>query len=298
MKCLKCGYENVEGVNFCSKCGISMNMINNDEEVELLEVNTKITSSTKKKSRLLFILPIFVVFGIAGFIFVANNYKKDDNKINNRVDKSDSLIDEDENKYDNPQEITEFNTMFNNYNIEMSTYTEAGEITIKQQYNGVVDELNQKEYLEINTITNGSIKMNLDTKMYSDFVTGYSYTTNPYAEGSWIKEKKAVQMVNLKEMLERISTMNDVKIVNNHFKIKITKKELKKIIDQTDSDYIKLNDYIYVDAYIKNNYIAKLYYDFSEAISEADKFTITIKFSNYDKAGDVEIPEKVIKNAR
>ena len=193
----------------------------------------------------------------------------------------------------------EYNTSFNNYNVEIDIITKAGEMVIKSHSEGIIDELHQKEYLKSKTTTSGVMELNINTETYTDFVEGYSYTSNPYAEGSWLKDKQSSQMVDLKTILERLSSMKNVKTVSkDHFKVKMTKSELKELLVQSGNEDFELNDDVYVDVYTKNGYITKLDYDFTKAIGDIDKFTITIKFSNYDKAGDVEIPEKVIKNAK
>ena len=69
-------------------------------------------------------------------------------------------------------------------------------------------------------------------------------------------------------------------------------------MNSANSDTSAIKGDINVDVYTENGYIVKLEYDFSKIVSGFELFTTTIKFSNYDNAGDVEIPETIVNNAK
>lgn len=192
-------------------------------------------------------------------------------------------------------ENSDYVTSFNNYNIEITMNTKASGIEVVQHSKGVVDELHQKEYLEVDTTTMG---MTLSNKIYYDFNSGYTYMTQPYGGDAWWKEKGASQMVDLKKIYDKLISMENVtKVSDNHYKVKMTKEEIKGLMDSSDANTSAITGDVDVDVYTENNYIVKLEYDFSDMVSGIDEFTITINFSNFDKAGDVEIPQTVVDNA-
>lgn len=193
-------------------------------------------------------------------------------------------------------ENSDYVTTFNNYNIEIKMNTKIKGIEVTQYSKGVVDELHQKEYLEFDTTTMG---MTLSNKIYYDFNTGYTYMTQPYGGDVWWKEKGTAQLVDLGKILKKLISMENVtKVSDNHYKVKMTKNDIKDLMKSAKSDSYAVKDNIDIDVYTENGYIVKLEYDFTKIVSGFDTFMITINFSNYDNAGDVEIPQVIVKNAK
>lgn len=194
-------------------------------------------------------------------------------------------------------ENSEFVTTFNNYNIEVEMDITIGGVNTNTVSTGVVDELHQKEYLDVTTTSMGIISLN--NKMYHDFNTGYTYMTQPYGGDVWWKEKSASQMVDLGAILDKLISMKNVtKISDNHYKVKMTPDDIKGLMASGNAGSATFSGDVYVEVYTENGYITKLEYDFSEMIKGFDLFTTTIKYSNYDNAGDVEIPQSIIDNAK
>lgn len=190
----------------------------------------------------------------------------------------------------------EYVTTFNNYNIEITMNTKVSGIEVKQYSKGIVDELHQKEYLDFDTTT---MDITVSNKIYYDFNTGYTYMTQPYGGDVWWKEKGTSQMVDLGTILDKLISMENVtKISDNHYKVKMTKNDIKGLMSFANSDTSAIKGDVNVDVYTENGYIVKLEYDFSKMVSGFELFTTTIKFSNYDNAGDVEIPQTIIDNAK
>ncbi len=93
--------------------------------------------------------------------------------------------------------------------------------------------------------------------------------------------------------------MKDVQTVSkNHYKVKMSKKDIEGLMNDAKADTSAIKGDVYVDVYTENGYITKLEYDFSDMIDTMELFTATIEFSNYDKAGDVEIPQVIVDNAK
>ena len=99
-------------------------------------------------------------------------------------------------------------------------------------------------------------------------------------------------------MYVHVIMKNVKKISDNHYKVKMTKKDIKGLMSSANSDTSAIKGDVNVDVYTENGYIVKLDYDFTKMVSGFELFTTTIKFSNYDNAGDVEIPQTIIDNAK
>ncbi len=194
-------------------------------------------------------------------------------------------------------ENSEFVTTFNNYNIEIEMDLTIAGVETNTVSTGVMDELHQKEYLDITTTSMGFVSVN--NKIYHDFNTGYSYMTQPYGGDVWWKEKSASQIVDLGVILDKLISMKNVtKIADNQYKVKMTKNDVKGLMSSGNTNTSAISGDIYVEVYTDNGYITRLEYDFTNMIKGFEKFTTTIKYSNYDNAGDVEIPQSIIDNAK
>lgn len=194
-------------------------------------------------------------------------------------------------------ENSEFITTFNNYNVEIEMDITIAGINTNTISKGVMDEQHQKEYLDITTTSMGIVSLN--NKVYHDFNIGYSYMTQPYGGDIWWKEKSSSQVVDLGVILDKLISMKNVtKIADNHYKVKMTKEDVSGLMTSGNANTSAISGDIYVEVYMENGYITKLEYDFTNLIQGFEKFTTTIKCSNYDKAGDVEIPQSIIDNAK
>lgn len=193
-------------------------------------------------------------------------------------------------------ENSDFVTTFNNYNIEIEMDTTVAGVNTNTVSKGIIDEKHQKEYLDVTTTSMGLISLN--NKIYYDFNTGYTYMTQPYGGDVWWKEKTVSQMVDLGNILDKLINMKNVtKVSDNYYRIKMTQNDIKGLMDSGNASTATISGDIYVEVYTENGYITKLEYDFTNLIQGFEKFTTTIKCSNYDAAGDVEIPQSVIDNA-
>lgn len=194
-------------------------------------------------------------------------------------------------------ENSEFVTTFNNYNIEIEMDITIAGVNTNTISKGVMDEQHQKEYLDITTTSMGIISLN--NKIYHDFNTGYSYMTQPYGGDVWWKDKSASQVVDLGVILDKLISMKNVtKIADNHYKVKMTKDDIGGLMASGNANASAISGDVYVEVYAENGYITRLEYDFTNMIKGFEKFTTTIKCSNYDNAGDVEIPQSIIDNAQ
>ena len=81
-------------------------------------------------------------------------------------------------------------------------------------------------------------------------------------------------------------------------KVKMTKDDIGGLMASGNANASAISGDVYVEVYTENGYITRLEYDFKDMIKGFEKFTTTIKCSNYDNAGDVEIPQSVIDNAQ
>lgn len=206
-----------------------------------------------------------------------------------------TLSPKDETKPSSSQkESKTYNTTFDNYNMEVIINANLGKVSLNSVSTGVMDERHQKQYLKTTVTTMG---IDVETETYTDLATGVSYASKPYVKDGWMKSTDQTQMVDLGTILNRLTSMKNVKKVSsNHYKIKMTKSELAGIMKTANVSTFNGKS-INVDVYVSNGYITKLEYDFGKVIGKGNTFTTVIKFSNYNNAGSVEIPSDVIEKA-
>lgn len=192
-------------------------------------------------------------------------------------------------------------TTFKNYNVDITTNFVVSGISSTTSSKGIIDQVNQKEYLETTTSSFGFVIST--NKSYTDFKSGITYTSQPYSENIWYKQKGTSQTVDLGVIVKQINSMKNVtKIADNHYRIKLSGDNVSGLTDSANLDSSSLAGNVEVDVYITDGYITKLEYDFSTMTNELssmfESFTTTVLFSNYDNAGEVNIPNDVIKNAK
>jgi len=186
-----------------------------------------------------------------------------------------------------------FKTTFDNYRIRAYSTIEVYGYTTSSVIEGAMDEKHQKEYLKTTTETMG-IEVVMET--YSDFDKGYTYSSVPFTS-MWEKGEGATQFIDLANIMEKLEKNGDVtKISDSEYKIKLTSEDVKGLMNSNDStSTAQISGNIYVNAFVTDGYITKLEYDFSGLIEGIDKFTMTIEFSDFNNAGDVEIPSNITK---
>lgn len=189
-----------------------------------------------------------------------------------------------------------YNTTYNNYNIEIISKISMKGASVITTSKGVVDEIHQKEYLEITTNTLGVAA--ITNKTYIDFNSGYSYTSVPFQENMWYKDKNSQIKFDLGLILQKLKSSDNVeKIDDNHFKVKLSKSELQSSMKSTSSKKMTIVKGMNIDVYTTGNDISTIKYDFSKIIPGVDEFSSTVNFTNYNAAGNVEIPNEIIETA-
>ncbi|MBQ9318232.1 MAG: hypothetical protein IJR82_01180, partial [Bacilli bacterium] len=201
------------------------------------------------------------------------------------------------NNSNNQPSSTENNNIivkFNNYKLEAKMIMTISGIEVDTTFTGEIDELNQKAHLVIDMNSMGFV---LTTESYTDYKTGYSYIKNPYAT-EWVKQNGGTQFVDLNNVASQLKNMKNVtKIDDNHYKVIIAKEDIIGMLETTEADTDEITGDIAADVYLKDGYISEIYYDFSQMMDEFDEFTFDMKIYDYDKAGNVEIPQDIIESA-
>lgn len=297
MFCSNCGKKIENNNKFCTGCGKSIEVNNNSVQTNVgvinnQNINNVSTASVVKKTGVKgwivgVICAVIVVSSCIG-VWAFAKFNVDENKNNNN-----NVVNNDQMNSGKIDVVTDFK----NYDIEIVMITEIAGMSVESVSTGVVDQVNQVEYLEVETTSLGMITVS--NKIYYDYTSGYSYATRPYGGDVWWKEKGTSQVVDLNALLDKLMNMKDVTLVEeNHYKVKVSINELKGMMSSQDVDLSKLLGGVMCDVYLEDGYVTKMEYDFSELVPGADKFTTTIKFSNYNEAGDVEIPQTIIDNAK
>ncbi|MBQ7809631.1 MAG: hypothetical protein IJ346_01525 [Clostridia bacterium] len=191
----------------------------------------------------------------------------------------------------------EFETTFGNYKINIEMDLTVAGITTRTVSQGIIDEIHQKEYLET-TITTGDT-ITLDSYSYTDFYGGKTYSTQLFNADKWTVAESSSQLVDLGIILDKLNSGKKVeKIDENHFRVKLSKRDLNGMLTHDSTDVDVIVGSVYVDVYTNNGYIEKLDYDFSKALMKTfGNIQISMTFSDFDMAGDVLIPQEIINTA-
>ena len=224
------------------------------------------------------------------YIAVTNSSLVKINKYSLSIQKTDKI---DVPEISDKEEDNTYETKFKNYKLKANSTIEVYGYATTTVTEGVVDELHQKEYLKSTTETMG---IEIVTETYSDFAKGITYTSVPFTS-DWEKTTGASSFVDLTTIMDKLEDAGTTtKISENEYKIKLSSEDVQGLMDSsnsTGSSTIKGD--IYVHVFVEGDYVTKLEYDFSGLIEGIDKFTMIIEFSDFNIAGDVEIPKSITK---
>jgi hypothetical protein len=194
------------------------------------------------------------------------------------------------------QENSEFVTSIDNYTMEMEMKLSVSGIETSTTTIGTIDEKHQKQYLEA-TYTAMGMSMGT-TKMYVDFDSGYTYTTMLYQGETWYKQKGASSIFDMQQILKQLTSMKDVvDNGNGNYTVTVTPDDYKGLMNGSEVDTSMLTGSMKAEVQTSNGYITQIDYDFSDMIKGFDYFKATVKFSNYNEAGDVELPTEIYEEA-
>ena len=217
------------------------------------------------------------------------------------------------------------NHKYDNYSVEYTMEIVFAGIKTSATGKGRVDEKHQRSYLETEFSTLMGISMDMTT--YSDYYNGVDYYTNPQNSlggglgdlldlfkdedtPSWIKSNNASHTIDIDLVVKKLRDAKQTrKVSDGHYKTKMSTKEMQDLMNtakQADDknkkgeNALEIKDgTVEIDVYV-NEYgrVTKLDYDFSGMVEGIDKFTCTMKPSDYNTAGDVIIPESVRYGAK
>ncbi|MBR6697889.1 MAG: hypothetical protein IKL73_06420 [Lachnospiraceae bacterium] len=190
-----------------------------------------------------------------------------------------------------------FNTAIDNYSLTATMTMTMSGIKTTSVMTGKVDELHQKEYLKTQVKAFGMVVSSVET--YTDFARGITYTSVPTTSGTqWQREDGASYLVDMLGIIDNLNSMENVEEIDtNHYRIKLNTEEMSGLLESGDNNSSAVRGSIDVDVYVSNGYITKMEYDFTSLFSGFDEYTTTILFSNYNTAGDVQIPQRIIDEA-
>lgn len=211
----------------------------------------------------------------------------------------------------NLKEPKKFKTSYENYNLKISMSVTMKGITVSSTATGVMDELHQREHLDV---TSKAMGFDIKNEIYTDSHEKVSYTSAPdMGLGSlggllgdeytgWTKSNDANYYTDLGQFLNKLEKGDKgvKKIDDNHYHVTISAKDLQGLVesngDSTKGVQMPDKD-IETDVTVKNGYITKINYDLS-GMAGIDKFTANIEFSNYNEAGSVYIPLTIQRDAK
>lgn len=183
-----------------------------------------------------------------------------------------------------------------NYTTTYTISLTASGTSMSFKISGVVDQKNKKDSLKVTTTMSGG---SVTVPAYYDYNTGYIYMENPSSKGTWLKQKTSDPFTDLKTYISRMNNNKDVtKVDEGHYRIKITKEEMKGMVSQSGVDLSLIKGDPVMDIYTKDGYITKIETDMSNVIQGVSKYKIVQTFSLYDQSGEVTIPQDIINNAK
>jgi flagellar basal body-associated protein FliL len=185
-------------------------------------------------------------------------------------------------------------TKIDNYTISSTIKLTMDGNTLTITTNGVVDQKNKKDSFRVTTSTSGR---SATVKAYYDYNTGYLYMLDP-TTNSWIKQRNTEKYIDLASYINKLNSNSVTKVGEGHYKVTMTKQELKGMTGQSGVDSASIKGDLDIDIYTENGYIVKMEADFSKVISGVSYYKITNKFSKYDTSGEVVIPQDVINTAK
>lgn len=212
----------------------------------------------------------------------------------------------------NLSEPRSFITSYRNYKVDISMSLSMKGITVKTKATGVMDELHQREHINMTTTTAG---IDMENEIYTDFYNQKSYTSSPdlglgdlskliggAAESGWMVDDGAQYFTDLGQMVEKLEAGAEkvTKIDDTHYKLRMSAEDIQDLLsangDSAANIELPRKD-TESTITIKNGLIAQIEYDLSD-IAGIDHFTATVKISDYNQAGSVYIPQTVIKQAK
>lgn len=203
--------------------------------------------------------------------------------------------------------------------MEMSAKSEGIEMDIPMSIDAKVDEKNKTMHMDL-TVSVLGIKVN--TESYADYTDGKKVTTytKDVTTEEWSKTEQenedgldseiAVDIIKAATKIEKGKTEEkDVTL----YQLTIEKDKMNELLSDSLSslgtedmtEEVAVSKDVVVDIYVnKDGYISKLVMDLSDVVSataeeevEFTKFVMTIAFDEFNKVGEIKIPEDVVKNA-
>ncbi|MCR5573154.1 MAG: hypothetical protein K6F57_05315 [Candidatus Saccharibacteria bacterium] len=204
-----------------------------------------------------------------------------------------------------------FATSYDNYNVDITMKMSVSGISVTSRATGAMDELHQREHLNVTSSTMG---LDVKNEIYYNIHEGVSYTSAPdmgigdlggligNKMPSWTKSKEPGYYMDLGQFLAKLERNEDgvTKVDDTHYKLKINAKDIQGLIqsggDSTKNIEMPSKD-IEANITVNGGYITQIDYNF-DGLAGIDDFTATAKFSNYDNAGSVYIPLTIARGAK
>jgi len=207
-----------------------------------------------------------------------------------------------------------FSTHYDNYDVAIKMDIKMGgiggfNVSVSSVANGVMDELHQREHLNVTSTT-----MGIDTKneIYTDIYNRVSYTSMPdvglgdlssligQSATGWIKSNEPAYVVDLGKFVEKLEAGGDDvdRIDDTHYRVTINAQDLQGLVqsDDTTSNIKMPNKDIEANVTVSGNHISEIDYDLG-GIGGIESLLVNIKFSNYNNAGSAYIPHTIIRDA-
>lgn len=216
-----------------------------------------------------------------------------------------------------------------NFNIDIDSTVEVQGTKVTLKSSGIVDQKHQTEYLK-STLTNLEVtdndspvndmglgnlvsligSMNFSVEMYIDMENQKSYTKLPAmagllgleGAGEWQPASDSSASVDIAALLDKLTNSGkNEKIDENTYKTVISGEEAQKAMPSSlgnkEIDSNLFREDIPVIYTVEEGKITSIRFDFS-GLGAAAEMDFYVVISNYNKAGDLIIPDEVTKSSK
>ncbi len=193
--------------------------------------------------------------------------------------------------------------------MDLTMESDGSSLNLNTNMDGKVDYKNIVTYFKT---TVGMMGFDTTTEVYTEQEEDGIYTYTSEDGKTWTKEIGDINQIDVKSIINSLDSFKKVnKVVSDEsgltkLEITIDKDKINDIISMAEDNVTSVLDLekdIIYDIYIsKDNYVKKIVFDLSDYIQSDEKlaitkFKVTITFDNFNKVGEVVVPDEIKNNA-
>jgi len=173
----------------------------------------------------------------------------------------------------------------------MTTFHYDDEIEGTTISNGIVDLVNQTQ----------KIYLDNDDELYADLADNITFIN---IMGTWYRTDGASEVTSMMELVNSINNMNEsvTRISDGEYRVRMSEEHIMlQLSDFADLLDIDMDAIIvrglYAVVHVREGFIHRVEYNFSNLIPIIPTFTIIINITNHNNSGTIIIPQNIIDTA-